>query len=315
MLNGTTGGGAHKYANDWERELGIILTKQDEMDSLVAGMQFVMMDIVGECFTFKPNDWTPPTSPEQNQVSGGAFAKSHQRFCVDEASSPECAAKSDSTGVSILKLESSRPRTDQWWTSKKVKRNYVVPSNLYPYLLVSIGTGVSILRVDGPRKHERISGSTIGGGTYWGLCRLLTGCSSFKDILNLASKGDSSKVDMMVGDIYGKDSKALEKIGLSSDIVASSFGKLVANQNPLEGIKEEDLARALLLMVTNNIGQVAHLNAKLHQTRKIYFIGTFLQHNVISQQRLAYSIDYWSQGTMEAQFLEHEVNRFCRSVC
>jgi type II pantothenate kinase len=315
MLNGTTGGGAHKYANDWERELGIILTKQDEMDSLVAGMQFVMMDIVGECFTFKPNDWTPPTSTEQTQVSGGAFPKSHQRFCVDETSSPECAAKSDSTGVSILKLESSRPRTDQWWTSKKVKRNYVIPSNFYPYLLVSIGTGVSILRVDGPRKHERISGSTIGGGTYWGLCRLLTGCSSFKDILNLASKGDSSKVDMMVGDIYGKDSKALEKIGLSSDIVASSFGKLVANQNPLEDIKEEDLARALLLMVTNNIGQVAHLNAKLHQTRKIYFIGTFLQHNVISQQRLAYSIDYWSQGTMEAQFLEHEVNRFCRTVC
>jgi type II pantothenate kinase len=167
--------------------------------------------------------------------------------------------------------------------------------------------------VDGPRKHERISGSTIGGGTYWGLCRLLTGSDSFKDILDLASKGDSSKVDMMVGDIYGKESKALEKIGLSSDIVASSFGKLVANQNPSKGIKEEDLARALLLMVTNNIGQVAHLNAKLHKTRKIYFIGTFLQHNVISQQRLAYSIDYWSQGTMEAQFLEHEVN--CYIAC
>lgn len=59
-------------------------------------------------------------------------------------------------------------------------------------------------------------------------------------------------------------------------------------------------------MVTNNIGQVAHLNAKLYKTQKIYFVGTFLQHNVISQQRLAYSIDYWSQGKMEAQFLEHE---------
>jgi len=80
----------------------------------------------------------------------------------------------------------------------------------------------------------------------------------------------------------------------------------VTKQNPSEGIKEEDLARALLLMVTNNIGQVAHLNAKLYKTSRIYFIGTFLQHNVISQQRLAYSIDYWSQGKMEAQFLEHE---------
>jgi type II pantothenate kinase len=300
------------------------------MDSLVAGMQFVMTDIVGECFTFKPSDWTPQPSADQDQVDG-LSAESSKQLRVDEISSPESAVTPGSTNESASPdhakellhrndsstSEASRPRTDEWWTSKKVKRDNVTPSNLYPYLLVSIGTGVSILRVDGPRKHERISGSTIGGGTYWGLCRLLTGSDSFKDILDLASKGDSSKVDMMVGDIYGKESKALEKIGLSSDIVASSFGKLVANQNPSKGIKEEDLARALLLMVTNNIGQVAHLNAKLHKTRKIYFIGTFLQHNVISQQRLAYSIDYWSQGTMEAQFLEHEVNCYiaCVAYC
>ena len=141
---------------------------------------------------------------------------------------------------------------------------------------------------------------------YWGLCRLLTGCDSFSDVLNLAMKGDPSKVDMMVGDIYGKNSDALEKIGLPSDIVASSFGKLVAKSNPSEDVKEEDLARALLLMVTNNIGQVAHLNARLHHTARIYFVGTFLQHNTISQQRLAHAIDYWSKGEMEAQFLEHE---------
>ncbi|ACI64910.1 predicted protein, partial [Thalassiosira pseudonana CCMP1335] len=252
---GATGGGAHKYANEWERDLGIGMAKQDEMDSLVAGMQFVMSDIAGECYTFKPNDWTADTKqPNEGQSS--------------------------------------------------VVNGSV--SNAFPYLLVSIGTGVSILRVDGPRQHERVSGSTIGGGTYWGLCRLLTGSDSFSDVLNLAMKGDPSKVDMMVGDIYGKDSNALEKIGLPSDVVASSFGKLVAKQNPSEGIKEEDLARALLLMVTNNIGQVAHLNAQLHETSRIYFVGTFLQHNTISQQRLAHAIDYWSNGNMEALFLEHE---------
>jgi len=195
---------------------------------------------------------------------------------------------------------------DKWWASKKVQRDSVMDSNAYPYLLVSIGTGVSILRVDGPRKHERISGSTIGGGTYWGLCRLLTGSDSFSDVLDLAMKGDPSKVDMMVGDIYGENSNALEKMGLSANLVASSFGKLVAKRNPSEGVKEEDLARALLLMVTNNIGQVAYLNAQLHGTSRIYFVGTFLQQNTISQQRLAYAIDYWSKGRTEALFLEHE---------
>lgn len=320
---GATGGGAHKFAEMWETVLGITMVKQKEMDSLVAGMQFVLSDIDGECYTFKPCDWVPDTivaddsilndsmlkSPNGHRHSDSGVSISSDRtrslpsFTFSDRSVDEGSAEDSNLETPSRRLY--QPRLDHWWASKKVQREPVV-SEIYPYLLVSIGTGVSILRVDGPRKHERISGSSIGGGTYWGLCRLLTGSDSFSAVLDLASKGDPSKVDMMVGDIYGEGSDALEKLGLRSDIVASSFGKLVAKQNPSEGIKEEDLARALLLMVTNNIGQVAHLNAKLHRTSRIYFVGTFLQHNIISQQRLAYSIDYWSQGEMEALFLEHE---------
>ena len=110
----------------------------------------------------------------------------------------------------------------------------------------------------------------------------------------------------MVGDIYGNDSEALEKLGLPANIVASSFGKLVSKQEPAFGLKQEDLARALLFMVTNNIGQVAHLNAQLHKTKRIYFVGNFLRSNTLSQQRLSYAINFWSHGKMEALFLEHE---------
>jgi pantothenate kinase len=315
---GATGGGAHKFAEMWDTVLGISMAKQDEMDSLVAGMQFVLADIDGECYTFKPCDWVKDTFDQvvddgpligsmlnSSNTQNGIVASNDRTRSLSSFSSDWNVGEGERSLRSHASAEEQRPRIDQWWTSKKVEREPAF-SDLYPYLLVSIGTGVSILRVDGPRKHERISGSTIGGGTYWGLCRLLTGSDSFSAVLDLASKGDPSKVDMMVGDIYGEGSNALEKLGLRSDIVASSFGKLVTKQNPSEGIKEEDLARALLLMVTNNIGQVAHLNAKLYKTSRIYFIGTFLQHNIISQQRLAYSIDYWSQGQMEALFLKHE---------
>ncbi|KAL3784130.1 hypothetical protein HJC23_005788 [Cyclotella cryptica] len=309
---GATGGGAHKYADDWDKALGIKMAKQDEMDSLVAGMQFVLSDIVGECYTFKPNGWKSDSSTTgesgSSAVKGSLQKTPSQSNSMSDTPSPTSYDQTrtvQSEKMPNLSDERS-PSVDQWWTSKKVQRDNVMGAHSYPYLLVSIGTGVSILRVDGPRQHERVSGSTIGGGTYWGLCRLLTGSDSFSDVLNLAMKGDPSKVDMMVGDIYGKNSNALEKIGLPSDIVASSFGKLVAKQNPSEGVKEEDLARALLLMVTNNIGQVAHLNARLHNTSRIYFVGTFLQHNTISQQRLAHAIDYWSKGETEALFLEHE---------
>jgi type II pantothenate kinase len=62
------------------------------------------------------------------------------------------------------------------------------PHQRTPDLLVTIGTGVSILRVDGPRQHVRVSGSTIGGGTYWGLMRLLTDIDDFQSVLKLAEK-------------------------------------------------------------------------------------------------------------------------------
>jgi type II pantothenate kinase len=52
----------------------------------------------------------------------------------------------------------------------------VSPNNLFPYLLVNIGSGVSILKVTGNRKFERVTGTHIGGGTMFGLAKLLTGC-------------------------------------------------------------------------------------------------------------------------------------------
>ena len=292
---GATGGGAHKFANDWDRVLGIEILKQEELDSMVAGMQFVISTVVGECYTFRPRirESTSSTDTVEPNESPQHQEENNQRIPSDEDSDRDAEGKDEYHG-------------DDWWWSRKVQRDVVSVSETYPYLLVTIGTGVSILRVDGPREHERISGSTIGGGTYWGLIRLLTDTDDFEAVMKLAEKGDPSKVDMMVGDIYGKNSDALEKIGLPSNLVASSFGKLVAKQDPAIGLKQEDLARALLLMVTNNIGQVAYLNAKLHKTPRIYFIGNFLRENKLSQRRLAYAINYWSKGEMEALFLEHE---------
>jgi hypothetical protein len=97
-----------------------------------------------------------------------------------------------------------------------------------------------------------------------------------------------------------------EGMKLSGTMVASSFGKLVMKENPKEGVKDEDIALALLMLITNNIGQVAFLNAQLNECRKIFFVGSFLRQNTISCKRLSYSIDFWSKGRMEALFLTHE---------
>ncbi|ETO15636.1 hypothetical protein RFI_21728, partial [Reticulomyxa filosa] len=49
----------------------------------------------------------------------------------------------------------------------KVPLNILKEGSIYPYLLVNIGSGVSILRVDSPTSFERVSGTCVGGGTYW----------------------------------------------------------------------------------------------------------------------------------------------------
>lgn len=73
----------------------------------------------------------------------------------------------------------------------------------FPKLLISIGSGVSIIKVNDYSSFERVSGTMIGGGTLLGLANLLTGINDFDTILELSKKGDNNKVDMLVKDIYG----------------------------------------------------------------------------------------------------------------
>ncbi|KAF6734464.1 Pantothenate kinase 1 [Oryzias melastigma] len=77
--------------------------------------------------------------------------------------------------------------------------------NPFPMLLVNIGSGVSILAVYSEDNYKRVTGTSLGGGTFLGLCCLLTGCETFEEALEMASKGDSKNVDKLVKDIYGGD--------------------------------------------------------------------------------------------------------------
>lgn len=53
------------------------------------------------------------------------------------------------------------------------------PTPQLPCLLVNIGSGVSIIKVDEDGTFERVSGTSLGGGTLWGLLSLLTPATTF----------------------------------------------------------------------------------------------------------------------------------------
>jgi type II pantothenate kinase len=73
----------------------------------------------------------------------------------------------------------------------------------FPKLLVSIGSGVSIIKVNDFNSYERVAGTMIGGGTLLGLANLLTGINDFDHIIELSQKGNHAEIDMLVKDIYG----------------------------------------------------------------------------------------------------------------
>ena len=73
----------------------------------------------------------------------------------------------------------------------------------FPYLLVNIGSGVSIICITAAGEWERVGGTAMGGGTFWGLGRLLTGVSNFDELLAMAEEGSREGVDTLVKDIYG----------------------------------------------------------------------------------------------------------------
>ncbi|XP_026210883.1 pantothenate kinase 1a isoform X2 [Anabas testudineus] len=174
--------------------------------------------------------------------------------------------------------------------------------NPFPMLLVNIGSGVSILAVYSENDYKRVTGTSLGGGTFLGLCCLLTGCETFEEALEMASKGDSTNVDKLVKDIYGGD---YERFGLQGSAVASSFGHMMSKEKR-DSISKEDLARATLVTITNNIGSIARMCAVNEKIERVVFVGNFLRINTVSTKLLAYAMDFWSKGQLRALFLEHE---------
>lgn len=190
-----------------------------------------------------------------------------------------------------------------WRTHEQTFHDAASLGGIYPYLLVNIGSGVSILRCTSRDSFERVSGTSLGGGMFWGLCKLLTGVTSFEQVKQLSSVGDNSKVDLLVGDIYGT---AYSKIGLSANVIASSFGKLAALDRNDKSWSDADLIRSLLFMTTNNIAQIAYLNAQRYKVARVFFCGNFINRNPYIWDRLSYAMDFWSKQKMQALFLAHD---------
>ncbi|RVX18346.1 Pantothenate kinase 2 [Vitis vinifera] len=224
-----TGGGAHKFADLFKERLGVSIDKEDEMDCLVAGANFLLKAIRHEAFT---------------------HMEGHKEFV-------------------------------------QIDHN-----DLFPYLLVNIGSGVSMIKC-----------RLMGMGSFSGLVGqmlvvVLIGLGKainkvFDDLLELSQRGDNRTIDMLVGDIYG---------GMDY----SKFGKTISENKELEDYRPEDISLSLLRMISYNIGQISYLNALRFGLKRIFFGGFFIRGHAYTMDTISFAVQFWSNGDAQAMFLRHE---------
>ena len=134
-------------------------------------------------------------------------------------------------------------------------------SKLKNLIVVSMGTGTSLVKVEGDViKH--IGGVGIGGGTIQVLSNMIFKTGDIRRILELASKGRVENVDLQIRDISNTPLP-----GLPLYATASSLGKVSANTS------DEDMAAGILHMVLLSIGQSAIFSAMNTPIKDFVMIG------------------------------------------
>jgi type II pantothenate kinase len=248
-----TGGGAHRFHELFSETLGIEVSREDEMECLIEGLQFITL-IPDEVYYFSDKLIDAPNHP------------------IPDKRPTVSASEQKGNGVALPRPDPDAPKYAVTFETNPVPQ--------LPCLLVNIGSGVSIIKVDEDGAFERVSGTSLGGGTLWGLLSLLTPATTFdgkilpqknmptlsnnffffnfklgiSEMLSLSEKGDNAAVDMLVGDIYGQD---YSKLGLKSTMIASTFGKVFRKGGRKTNFAPEDISRSLLYAISNNIGQIA----------------------------------------------------------
>ena len=140
-------------------------------------------------------------------------------------------------------------------------------------IISNIGTGTAIVDISDD-KITHMGGTAVGGGTLIGLSKLLIHRTNFKEIIELAEKGDLDKVDLLIGDIVEKNISFL-----NMDDTASNFGKAH------DAADKEDIALGLINMIYQVIGMISVFAAQSRQKDIVVVTGNG-SHNLLGQDVL-----------------------------
>ncbi len=164
-------------------------------------------------------------------------------------------------GSSFLNDELYGIKTEHVSEFECVGRGGLYLSGLDKAIIVSMGTGTSIVHAEKNGNIEYMGGTGVGGGTIVGLSKKLLGISDISSLIEVASDGDLENIDLRIRDITQKD------IGLASYMTAANFGKVsdIASKG--------DLALGLINMVFESVGMLAVFAARSKNTKDVVLTG------------------------------------------
>lgn len=134
-------------------------------------------------------------------------------------------------------------------------------SGLDSAVIVSMGTGTALVTAKGD-EISHIGGTGMGGGTLLGLSKLILNINTIEYLIETASGGDLSHVDLMVGDI-SRDTLPT----LPAHTTASNFAKLSDEAD------KSDIALGIFNLVFQTIGMMAVFATKSTDHRDVVLIG------------------------------------------
>jgi len=276
-----SGGGAFKYYSLISETFHIKVNKVDELKALLFGN--ILMNEYNSIYFLEEEHSQSSFSKLRNSL------KDEYSNMVKSSEDLKENHKDDSNQSKTLQTFKNLYQLDYKKINSKTEFNF-------PHIIINIGSGVSIVKVNNEESFERIGGTMCGGGTLLGLSKLLLDVDDFNDILELAKKGNHRNLDLLVSDIYGyriTDSNGEVMNNLDLDVLASSFGKVnqILKNDAGHKFEKEDLAQSLLILICFQIAQLGYLFAKRERINHIFYYGTFSKKN-------SYTIDLLNFGTL-----------------
>ena len=169
-------------------------------------------------------------------------------------------------------------------------------SKLQKMIVVSIGTGTSLVKCDG-RDISHIGGIGIGGGTLQGLARLLLKTDDITAIASLAMQGDISNINLLIKDICTHPLP-----GLPMGATASLFGNAKTNAS------REDIALGIICMVLQTVGSATILSSLNSGIRDFVLIGNL---TLLPQCKYVFPM---MEKLYDAHFIIPKYSEFCTAI-